>query len=271
MVYSAPKGIDYLAEYSRKYATVEIDQWFWSLFTPEAGAKLPTPADVLQYRDAVPERFRFSIKAPNSITLTHYYQKDTSGNPVPNPAFLSPDLFLKFLSLIDPLKGLLGPVMFQFEYLNKMKMPGPKVFRDRFGAFLDRIPAGYAYALEIRNKNYFNTGYFDFLMEKRLTPVLIEGYWMPSIAEVFQQWGDAIRKHPRVVLRLMGKDREAMEKITGNRWNRIVEPKDDDLRKIADIAKDLAEGGTEVYLNVNNHYEGCAPATIARMEAILGG
>lgn len=270
-VYSAPKGIDYLAEYSRKFSTVEIDQWFWSLFTPESGAKLPAPADVLRYRDAVPEGFRFSVKAPNSITLTHSYQKDKSGNLVPNPTFLSPDLFRKFLSLIDPLKGLLGPVMFQFEYLNKTKMPGPEIFRERLGAFLDRIPAGYAYALEIRNKNFLNTGYFDFLLEKRLSPVLIEGYWMPPLAEVFRHWGDAIRRHPRVVLRLMGKDREAMEKITGNRWDRIVEPKDGDLQKIVDIAKGLAEGGTEVYLNVNNHYEGCAPATIERLEAILGG
>jgi uncharacterized protein YecE (DUF72 family) len=32
LVYSAPKGIDYLAEYAHHYNTVEIDQWFWSLF-----------------------------------------------------------------------------------------------------------------------------------------------------------------------------------------------------------------------------------------------
>ena len=81
---------------------------------------------------------------------------------------------------------------------------------------------------------------------------------------------DAIRKHPLVVLRLMGKDREAMEKITGDRWDRIVEPKDDELKAIADIVKDLAGSGVEVYLNVNNHYEGCAPATIERIESILG-
>ena len=189
LVYSAPKGIDYLAEYSRKYSTVEIDQWFWSLFSPETGAKLPTPADVVRYRDAVPEDFRFSIKVPNSITLTHYYKKDKAGNLVPNPSFLSSDLFQKFLFLIDPLKGFLGPIIFQFEYLNKMKIPSPKMFRDRFGEFLDQIPSDYAYGLEVRNKNYFNRGYFDFLSERKLAPVLIEGYWMPSIAEVFHQWG----------------------------------------------------------------------------------
>lgn len=58
---------------------------------------------------------------------------------------------------------------------------------------------------------------------------------------------------------------------TGNRWGRIVDPKDADLHKIADIAKGLAEGGPKVDLNVNNHYKGCSPATIARLEANLGG
>ena len=270
LVYSAAKGIDYLQEYSRKYSTVEIDQWFWSLFSPETGAKMPTPVDVQRYRDAVPENFRFSIKIPNSITLTHYYKKDKGGNLVPNPSFLSSDLFRKFLSLIDPLRDLLGPIIFQFEYLNKMKMPSPKIFRDRFGEFLDQIPPDFVYGLEVRNKNYFNQGFFDFLLERGLAPVLIEGYWMPPIAELFQKWGGALRKHPLVVFRLMGKDRKAMEEITGDRWDRIVEPKDDELKAIADIMKDLAGSGVEVYLNVNNHYEGCAPATIERIESVLG-
>ncbi|MBC8235230.1 DUF72 domain-containing protein [bacterium] len=34
LVYSEPKGINYLEEYSRHYNTVEIDQWFWSLCSP---------------------------------------------------------------------------------------------------------------------------------------------------------------------------------------------------------------------------------------------
>ena len=271
LVYSAPKGIDYLQEYSRIYPTVEIDQWFWSLFSPESGVKMPTPADSFRYRDAVPDTFRFSVKVPNSITLTHYYKKDSAGNPVPNPFFLSSDLFRKFLSLIDPLKGYLGPIIFQFEYLNKMKMPSPKMFRDRFGEFLDQIPTGFVYGLEVRNKNYFNKGYFDFLLESGLAPVLIDGYWMPPIAEHFQKWGDEIRKHPLVIIRLMGKDRKGIEKMTGDRWDRIVEPRDDDLRAVADIVKDIAGNGAEVYLNVNNHYEGCAPATIDRIKPLLQG
>ena len=32
LVYSGEHGRNYLEEYSRRYSTVEVDQWFWSLF-----------------------------------------------------------------------------------------------------------------------------------------------------------------------------------------------------------------------------------------------
>ena len=34
LVYSNSKSKNYLYEYSKKFDTVEIDQWFWSLFPP---------------------------------------------------------------------------------------------------------------------------------------------------------------------------------------------------------------------------------------------
>ena len=59
------------------FSTVEVDQWFWSLF---AGDKvvLPNPKVVRECADSVPEDFIFSIKVPNSITLTHHYKKQKS-------------------------------------------------------------------------------------------------------------------------------------------------------------------------------------------------
>ena len=68
LVYSAAKGIDYLAEYARHYDTVEIDQWFWSLF--DESVVLPKPDVVQSYLASVPDDFLFTVKVPNSITLT---------------------------------------------------------------------------------------------------------------------------------------------------------------------------------------------------------
>lgn len=36
------------------------------------------------------------------------------------------------------------------------------------------------------------------------------------------------------------------------------------------MTQDLLDSGVEVYLNANNHYEGCAPLTIERVRAMLG-
>jgi len=60
-----------------------------------------------------------------------------------------------------------------------------------------------------------------------------------------------------------------MEKRTGKRWDRIIAPMDDELGDIADLVRDLFDNGVNVYLNVNNHYEGSAPLTIERLSRLL--
>src|SRR5512136_2445494 len=93
LVYSRAEGIDYLAEYARKYTTVEVDQWFWTL--------QPSPSDVERYRAAVPEGFRFTVKAPNALTLTHAPAKKGAAQ-APNPRFLSIDTLKGFLARLEP-------------------------------------------------------------------------------------------------------------------------------------------------------------------------
>lgn len=58
---------DYLADYAQHLGTVEVDQWLWSLFP--TGVTLPATGNVKQYADSVPDDFRFTVKAPNAITL----------------------------------------------------------------------------------------------------------------------------------------------------------------------------------------------------------
>ncbi|MFC1683399.1 DUF72 domain-containing protein [Candidatus Zixiibacteriota bacterium] len=268
LVYSAPKVINYLEEYARRFNTVEIDQWFWSLFGVDR-VTLPRPEVVKAYRQAVPDDFRFTIKVPNAITLTHFYRKRKSDPLVPNPHFLSPSLFESFLSLLQPLEDVLGSLLFQFEYLNRQKVPNQKEFLERLKRFSGVIPVSDSYAVEIRNAQYLNGDYFDLLSRTNLNPVLLQGYWMPPITEVFQRWGKEIAAHKAVVIRLHGPDRKKIEEQTGKRWDRIVEPRDEELKAIVKMIADLAARETEVYVNVNNHYEGSAPLTIDKLQALL--
>jgi uncharacterized protein YecE (DUF72 family) len=72
------------------------------------------------------------------------------------------------------------------------------------------------------------------------------------------------------VIRLHGPDREGIEAKTGKQWDRIVEPRDEELESVVEMVEDLLGHGLDVYLNVNNHYEGSAPLTIDRLRKLLG-
>jgi len=266
IVYSKSKGINMLEEYSKQFNTVEIDQWFWSLHAVDK-ISLPKVNDVKLYSDSVPDDFRFTIKIPNSITLTHFYRKSKSEELKKNPHFLSPDLFNEFLSTLTPMKNKIGVLMFQFEYLNKEKMSNQIEFMERFEAFLQNIKTNYVLGIEIRNPNYLNKKFFEFLKNHKLAMVFLQGYYMPPVWEVFSTAKDLLISP--VVIRLHGPDRSGIEEKTGNIWNQIVEPKDNELPKIAGMIQYLSEKKIDVYVNVNNHYEGSAPLTIKKLKELI--
>ncbi len=262
IVYSRPAGIDYLAEYARRYSTVEVDQWFWSLFG--ARVKLPDARDVEAYRAAVDGGFRFTVKAPNSLTLTHAYSRERGRPGDPNANFLSADLARDFLDSLAPLRDVLGPVILQFEYLNRQKMPSAKTLMERLAAFRSALPGDLEVAVELRNPNYVGAPLLDFLLEHRYAPVLLQGYWMPPVHELMARERERLNRFPTIVMRLHGPDREGIEAETGKAWDRIVSPRDAELAAIAEGAAALVDAGVSVYVNVNNHFEGSAPLTIER-------
>lgn len=258
-----PDGpINYLEEYSKHYQTVEVDQWFWSLFKGDKVA-LPKPNVVREYAASVPQGFTFAIKVPNSITLTHHYNKSKQEPLLANPYLLDFELMNRFLDSIEPLHALLGPLMFQFEYLNKSKMSGLSQFLDLFGPFAEKLPADFIYAVEIRNMNYLQPTYFNLLESHGLNHVFLHGYYMPPIFDVYRQYRDKISE--LTVIRLHGPGRSGIEKKTGKDWSRIVEPRDQDLDQLGGMLKDLTERQVETFLYVNNHFEGAAPRTITRI------
>lgn len=270
LVYSRPDGIDYLEEYALRYNTVEIDQWFWSLFTGEK-VRLPGLKDAESYRKAVPADFRFTVKAPNTLTLTHRDTRGRGGKPPgePSPHFLSAVLMADFMESIVPLRDVLGPVLFQFGYLNRSMMASQGAFEKALRPFALGLPEGAEYGIEIRNPNWLNDNYFGFLHDHGIIPVLLEGYWMPPVAGVDEKHRKRLERFKTIVVRLHGKDRESVEKETGKEWNRIIRPEDASLEKLAGIVTEWMDAGVQVYVNVNNHYEGSAPLTIERFRKYL--
>jgi uncharacterized protein YecE (DUF72 family) len=265
-VYPPGKSSNYLADYSRHYPTVEIDQWFWSLFAVEK-VVLPSRKTVHEYKESVPRDFKFTVKIPNSITLTHFYRKNKIDPLIGNPHFLSARLFAQFLDIISPLRDRMGPLMFQFEYLNRQKMSSQQAFQEQFGAFLEKIDSHYQYAIEIRNPNYLNEFYFSFLKSRGLGHVFLQGYYMPPIVAVYREFKKWLSDF--TIIRLHGPDRSGIEERSGGKWNTILEPRDDELREISRVIRELLDRKMDIYVNMNNHYEGSAPLSIKRLEKIL--
>jgi uncharacterized protein YecE (DUF72 family) len=264
LVYSKAEGIDYLAEYAHKFSTVEVDQWFW---------RMPEPSTVAEYVASVPRDFKFTIKVPNQITLTHFYKKEKNADLAPNPDFLSPEMFRRFLSTLEPLKKLTGCLMFQFEYLNMKKMASKDAFLSHLDSFFtDRAVSrglkDWACAVEVRNPNWLDGQYFDFLSSHGLGNVFIQGYYMPPVIPIYRTHASTLRG--TCVIRLHGPDRGGMEKLTGQMWDKIIAPKDTELPGIVDMTRDMLSRGLVVYLNVNNHYEGSGPLTIEKLRKLLG-
>jgi uncharacterized protein YecE (DUF72 family) len=253
------RSVEYLPFYAEKYGTAEIDSWFYHI---------PGEQEVREYKEAVPDSFRFTCKVPQQITLTHHRKKNKDGSMNANSDFLSVSLFEGFIRVIEPLLPQIDALMFEFEYLNKKKMPGLTDFTACFEAFYKQLPAGLPYAVETRNGNYIKAPYFDFISRNGLVHVFSEKIYMPHIYDVYREYGEKIHSsNRRSVIRLLGGDRKEMEKKTKERWDAIVEPKED-LEQIAGMIRDLS-GTLEVTVNVNNHYEGSAPKTIDRLSLLL--
>lgn len=266
LIYPEKDNINYLEEYSKNYESVEVDQWFWSLFGKNV--VLPKKKDVEYYKKSVSRNFKFTIKVPNSLTLTHYYNRDKSNPLRKNPYFLSVDLYEQFLNSIKPIKGQTASLIFQFEYLNKQKMSGLAEFQNHFFNFYNEIPKDSPQiSIELRNPNYLTTSYFKFLDQLRITNVFLEGYFMPSISSIYKISKDYIKD--MTIIRLHGPDRSGIEKISNENWNKIYINRDKELDKIIELLVELQKRKVDVYLNINNHFEGSAPLTIKKIKERL--
>jgi len=266
IIYSDKAEQNYLKEYSQHFNTVEIDQWFWSLITQNK-VLLPKENDVKLYADSVPDDFKFTIKIPNSISLTHFYNVDRTKLLKPNPHFLSAELLNKFLETLEPLSNKIGVLMFQFEYLNKQKMSGLEEFLDKFESFVETLDKRYTYGIELRNPNYLKEPFFEFLERNNLAMVFLQGYYMPPIWDTFHEFKSHFNTN--AVIRLHGPDRAGIEEKTKGVWNKIVEPKDEEINKIREMIYFLTQKDVDLYVNVNNHYEGSAPLTIEKIKMEL--
>ncbi|KAF0139059.1 MAG: hypothetical protein FD122_3533 [Stygiobacter sp.] len=268
LVYSHKEEINHLKEYSECYDAVEVQQWYFSLHGNNK-VVLPKPEMVTAYKNSVHKDFKFSIKIPNSITLTHLNHSENEEELIPNGHFLSNDLLEEFVSTLKPLRHNLGVLIFQFEYFSKQKMKSQIEFQGLLREFIAKIPGGFRFAIETHNPAYLNEDYFLFLRDSKIAHVFLQGYDMPDIFDLHKRYKDYVKDY--AVIRLQGEDKKGIETRSGGEWNKIIEPKDDELLRLVEMIGELLERNIDVYLSVNNHYEGSAPLTIAKIQKLMRG
>ncbi|MEJ0000080.1 MAG: DUF72 domain-containing protein [Verrucomicrobiota bacterium] len=132
-----PTGLpstDRLHFYAQRFNTVEINTTFYGT---------PKPATVRAWREAVPESFRFAVKASRFIThLRRLLQPVASSR--------------KFFRAIEPLAGQVAAVLFQLPATFRADAP-------RLKAFLGKMPKDYRYVFEFRHPSWFCDEVYDLL------------------------------------------------------------------------------------------------------------
>lgn len=129
-------GARMLAEYGRRFGTVEVNGTFYSL---------PKPASVEDWAEQVPEDFVFSVKA--SRYITHMKKLKDPREPLD-----------KLYQVLDAFGDRLGPVLFQLP-------PNWQLDLDRLKNFLESLSGRYRYTFEFRDDSWHCEEVYDLLAE----------------------------------------------------------------------------------------------------------
>ena len=240
--------------------TVCIDRSFY--------APLDT-AQYAAYAAQVPERFRFVVKAPAACTAA--WTRVDGGKPVGNPTFL--DAHLAVESFVAPCcEGLgdkAGVLLFQFPPLGRARLREPARFVARLRAFLEALPAGPLYAVELRDAALLTRGLMAALNETGARYCVAVHPRMPAVAA--QAAAMAGFGPGPLVVRWNLNAQQAYEaaKARYTPFDRLVDEDPSTRESIARLVAAPLAAGHAAYVIANNKAEGSAPLTIAKLAAAI--
>jgi uncharacterized protein YecE (DUF72 family) len=252
-----------LAEYAETFPTVCGDFAFYQFPSAEYWAGL---------FDQLPSGFLLGLKVPEDITVakwpTHKRYGTKAGEE--NEHFLDALAFSAYLARrLEPYADRVGPLIFEFGTFNKKTFPTPGDFTDRLGPFLDALPEGFRYAVEIRNPEYLSPEYFGTLADRNVAHCFNAWTRMPALEDQ-ARLDDAYTADFTVVRALLTKGRGYEDAVDAfGPYDRIREPNEGAREGMEAIAW-RAGPMRPAFLYVNNRLEGNAPSTIEAVAGSLG-
>jgi uncharacterized protein YecE (DUF72 family) len=230
------KPADFLTYYATKFDTVEVDSTFY---------RTPSTSTVRGWYAKTPKDFLFALKVPQELTHEKVLV-DCEAE------------FKAFLSAADLLGEKLGPLLFQFGYFNKSMFRGVNDFLARLKPFLKKLPKGYKFAVEIRNKNWLVPQFVEILRERGVALALIDQSWMPRPVQWFEKFDPITADFTYV--RWLG-DRKGIEERAKS-WDKVIVDRAGDLTEWVKFLKPVHKRRIQILAFANNHYAGHGPATV---------
>ncbi len=122
----------------------------------------------------------------------------------------------------DSWQGLVYTDQAKKNYLLEYGQKYDTVEIDQFTTFIQKCDPGFNYGIEIRNPNYLNKKFFDFLQQNKLGHVFCQGYYMPDITQVYAHHWPMITT--TTAIHLIGPDRSDIEEKSEGQWDKIYDP-----------------------------------------------
>ena len=228
-----------------------------------------TVAQLEEYAASVPDDFRFLMKAAGRCTSPSEREGRSFRD---NPHFLDADFATREVvhPFVEGLRRKRGPLLFQFPPLGPVHTKAPGRFAERLFGFLQALPRGPWYAVEIRDRELLTPDYITALVEAGATHCLNVHSRMPDVSTQLDAAERALGG--RVVVRwMLGAGLEYEDaKSRYSPFSRLVDEDEKTRQALASLCLERAMVGDEVLVIANNKAEGCAPMTLQRLaEAIV--
>ena len=258
---------DCLSEYAGVFKTVCVDAAYYDFPRREYLEKLAA---------AVPEDFRFGFKVTDAVTIKKFPNLPRFGARAgqPNEHFLNADLFAgAFLKPCEAIRNQVGVLLFEFSRFWPSDYAHGRDFLADLDRFLGSLPAGWPYAVELRNRNWLQREYFECLGRHGVAHVFNSWDAMPPVSE--QMALDGSRTAPglcaaRFLLKPGRRYEEAVKAFAPYDQSKEVNDEARSAGRVL-IAQGKAAGpARKTFIYVNNRLEGNALATIAAMVTEAG-
>jgi uncharacterized protein YecE (DUF72 family) len=220
----------------------------------------------------VPPDFLFAFKVTDAITVKHFPNLPRFGLQAgkQNEDFLNASRFQsEFLGPCEPFQKNIGLLIFEFSRFSRSDFEHGRNFTEALDRFLGQLPAGWQYAVEIRNRTFLHADYFSLLARHHIAHIYTSWQDMPSIEEQLTITGSRTSSEffgARLLLRPGRKYEEAVKLFSPYKEVKDTYPEGREAgATLVQEARKTNKSGRngKGFIYVNNRFEGNALETIA--------